>query len=366
MASGGKEANYWPGFVDALSNVVVVMVFVLVVFTIGLIHFSQNKAKEIVAQAALEQRDAAESPQEAAQAREFVSDLLASKLEALMRENEQLRAGKAESAASGPATPQASAATRENPPAADSARATPSPESPGSALAPLPSDEAVRSKALDRLAQVVRENLALREAIKIAERQQKEDPASASQLAELKKALESQQKRADQAERQAAASRAALAKERAASARAASEARDGGGAPTRVQAGAVAQAQVVADEVATEEGDRVATPEIRGQQAALAITFPGGAYLISDKTRQLLDTAFSKIAQGAAQNGVTLVASPEGGSSSEGRRLSYYRNLEIRNWLIKRGIPAEKIRMRIAEKNSGADRGVIQLSVATP
>jgi hypothetical protein len=49
---GGKETNYWPGFVDALANVVVTMVFVLVVFVIALLYFAQNKAKEAGATAA--------------------------------------------------------------------------------------------------------------------------------------------------------------------------------------------------------------------------------------------------------------------------------------------------------------------------
>ncbi len=40
-----KEMNYWPGFVDALSNVVLTLVFVLVVFVFALV-FSSDKLKK--------------------------------------------------------------------------------------------------------------------------------------------------------------------------------------------------------------------------------------------------------------------------------------------------------------------------------
>ncbi|WP_293778287.1 hypothetical protein [uncultured Oxalicibacterium sp.] len=39
---GGKEQNFWPGFVDALSNVVLVMIFVVVVFVVTLFYYSQK------------------------------------------------------------------------------------------------------------------------------------------------------------------------------------------------------------------------------------------------------------------------------------------------------------------------------------
>lgn len=42
---GGKEQNYWPGFVDALSNVVLTLVFVLVIFVFALVMAS-NKVEQ--------------------------------------------------------------------------------------------------------------------------------------------------------------------------------------------------------------------------------------------------------------------------------------------------------------------------------
>ena len=48
---GGREQNYWPGFVDALSNVVLTLVFVLVVFVFALVIASnkvEKRAEEMI------------------------------------------------------------------------------------------------------------------------------------------------------------------------------------------------------------------------------------------------------------------------------------------------------------------------------
>jgi len=42
---GGREQNYWPGFVDALSNVVLTLVFVLVIFVFALV-IASNKVEQ--------------------------------------------------------------------------------------------------------------------------------------------------------------------------------------------------------------------------------------------------------------------------------------------------------------------------------
>ncbi|MFS2116785.1 OmpA family protein [Herbaspirillum frisingense] len=47
---GGREQNFWPGFVDALSNVVLVMIFVVVVFVVTLFYYSQKLAQTKVSQ----------------------------------------------------------------------------------------------------------------------------------------------------------------------------------------------------------------------------------------------------------------------------------------------------------------------------
>lgn len=48
MSSGGSGANsYWPGFVDALTNVVIAMVFVIVVLAISLSFAAQMMGKKL-------------------------------------------------------------------------------------------------------------------------------------------------------------------------------------------------------------------------------------------------------------------------------------------------------------------------------
>jgi|AGTN01.1.fsa_nt_gi hypothetical protein len=44
----GKELNYWPGFVDALSNVVLTLVFVLVVFVFALVMASNKVEQKVI------------------------------------------------------------------------------------------------------------------------------------------------------------------------------------------------------------------------------------------------------------------------------------------------------------------------------
>lgn len=57
---GGKEQNYWPGFVDALSNVVLTLIFVLVVFVFALMIASNKLSKRMVEITQTEQRQKAE------------------------------------------------------------------------------------------------------------------------------------------------------------------------------------------------------------------------------------------------------------------------------------------------------------------
>ncbi|WP_175948479.1 hypothetical protein [Burkholderia pyrrocinia] len=40
---GGEQGNYWPGFVDALSNMVMAMIFMVLVFMIVLLHYKLHQ-----------------------------------------------------------------------------------------------------------------------------------------------------------------------------------------------------------------------------------------------------------------------------------------------------------------------------------
>ncbi|KQY81708.1 MULTISPECIES: hypothetical protein [Roseateles] len=58
MAGGGsKNGDYWPGFVDALTNVVIAMVFVIVVLAIALSFSAQMLAKRMAAKIAEQQAE---------------------------------------------------------------------------------------------------------------------------------------------------------------------------------------------------------------------------------------------------------------------------------------------------------------------
>jgi len=65
---GGKTANYWPGFVDALTNVVIAMVFVIVVLAIALSFAAQLMGKRIAEQMVKQHTAAAAASAAAAQA----------------------------------------------------------------------------------------------------------------------------------------------------------------------------------------------------------------------------------------------------------------------------------------------------------
>ncbi len=75
---GGKTTNFWPGFVDALTNVVIAMVFVIVVLAIALSFSAQLLAKRMAARiTVLEQQGKATEAQAAASAPELIVRRLA-------------------------------------------------------------------------------------------------------------------------------------------------------------------------------------------------------------------------------------------------------------------------------------------------
>lgn len=249
---GGKEANYWPGFVDALSNVVVTMVFVMVVLVIGLLYYSQNKAKEMMAAA---RHDTEERLAGGGKA----DPELAKKLAELMKENEALKkeltAAKAAKGATGATTSSASAA-------------------PGAAV--------------------------------------------------------------------------------------------GAGVETggvKLQAGSVAKADVKVAEAEGKPGNTPAVAQIRGNQAAIEVNYPARTHELDKASLASLEAQFAAISERAKASGVELAAISEPLPYSEGRRLSYYRNLTLRNWLIDHGVPAAKIRARIAEGTTGRETGQVMISI---
>lgn len=231
MAGGtGKEVNFWPGFVDALANVVVVMIFVVVVFTIALLYFAQNKIKEAAAVAQKGQMVAMAAPAE--QTATVVA--LQKRVAELQRENDSLRS-------------QVQTPARPSPPP---------------------------------------------------------------------------------------------------------------------QAGSLPRAEIQVIEPKLPPGPAPALAQIKGSDASLQVVFPTGAIELDPPSIARLEAAFAGFADRARAGGIELVGIAEAGSYSEGRRLSYYRNLALRNWLIEKGIPSAQIRVRLADTDTGGPQGIVQMSTA--
>jgi hypothetical protein len=78
MAGGsGREQNYWPGFVDALSNVILVMIFVTLVFSAAIAFLASKTVKVKVATEVAQQVEVktAEGIQATADAEQRVASL---------------------------------------------------------------------------------------------------------------------------------------------------------------------------------------------------------------------------------------------------------------------------------------------------
>lgn len=275
---GGKETNYWPGFVDALANVVVTMVFVLVVFVIALLYFAQNKAKHVAAAAvaAVEAKAAAAAAAQAA-------------------------APVAKAGVSAPLPQQG------GPTAADQKGG---PQAQQGAASAAGADAALQKK----IESLQKENEQLKKALQMAAAQTSTTPTPAAGSA-------------------------------------------------RPQAGTVARSELKVAEQVTAPGASTAPAQIRGAQGAIEIIFPSGVTELDKESLAKLEAAFASMSDKAKSGGLELVSVPEaGGAYSEGRRLAYYRNLAVRNWLIERGLPASAVKMRIADRDTGKSNAVLMVS----
>ena len=135
----------------------------------------------------------------------------------------------------------------------------------------------------------------------------------------------------------------------------------------RPQAGSAARADIKVAEQVTAPGQSSALAQIQGGQGSIEIVFPSGVTELDKEARAKLESSFASIVDKAKSSGLQLVSVPEaGGAYSEGRRLAYYRNLAVRNWLIERGVPAQSVKLRISDRDSGKPNAVLMISPATP
>jgi hypothetical protein len=98
----GREENYWPAFVDALSNVVLTLVFVLVIFVFALTMAANKVERKMQEVTEAEAAQKTETVQHENVAQENVQ--LREKLAIVTAEVEKLRAQSAQNPSSKPAT----------------------------------------------------------------------------------------------------------------------------------------------------------------------------------------------------------------------------------------------------------------------
>ncbi len=107
----------------------------------------------------------------------------------------------------------------------------------------------------------------------------------------------------------------------------------------------------------------LASVSIRAQQSSLQVVFPAGTIELDSDSLKRLENAFAVFSADAKVKGIYLLGVPEEGPYSEGRRLAYYRNLALRNWLIDHGVPAGRIGMRIADSATDRAEAVVEINL---
>jgi len=330
---GGKETNYWPGFVDALANVVVTMVFVLVVFVIALLYFAQNKAKEATATAV------AQAEAKAAQADAKAAGAAAPQAGGAT----PAQAAAAAAATAAGATPKQAAA------AAAAAGATPEQAKGAAAASAAAVAMAAGATPAQAAAAAAAAGATPAQAAGAAAGAAMAAAAADAAMAKRIEALQKENQQLRQAAQQAAAKDSTTPTPAA--------------GLIRPQAGMVSRAELKVAEQVTLPGTTTAPAQIRGAQGAIEIIFPSGVTELDKESVGKLEAAFAALGERAKNGGLELVSVPEaGGAYSEGRRLAYYRNLAVRNWLIERGLPSSAVKMRIADRDTGKSNAVLMVS----
>lgn len=108
--------------------------------------------------------------------------------------------------------------------------------------------------------------------------------------------------------------------------------------------------------------------ETSGSGSAITIRFPAGIVDLDEGAKEILDKVLTPFLAERQQIKISLNAVPGPETYSEGRRLSFFRAVAIRNYLIGKGIPKAGIESRVVEHGSDPDdpdgRVVIQLQRA--
>lgn len=112
------------------------------------------------------------------------------------------------------------------------------------------------------------------------------------------------------------------------------------------------------------------TTQTTSSGSSLVIRFPSGVVDLDDETKQALDKLIEPLLASGQKINASLNAVPGPETFSEGKRLSFFRNLAIRNYLISKGVVKEKIDTRIMrhedrDPNDPEGRVMLELQRAT-
>ena len=102
------------------------------------------------------------------------------------------------------------------------------------------------------------------------------------------------------------------------------------------------------DKDKTLQGNRTST-EALGNGSAITIRFPSGTAELDAGTKESLDKVLAPFLAEKQQIKIILNAVPGPETYSEGKRLSFFRAVAIRNYMIGTGIPGANIESKVAE-----------------
>lgn len=113
------------------------------------------------------------------------------------------------------------------------------------------------------------------------------------------------------------------------------------------------------------------TTETSGNGSAITILFSAGVVELDAGAKEILDKVLAPFLAEKQRLKISMNAIPGPETYSEGKRLSFFRAVAIRNYMISKGIPKASIESMVAEQgnldpNNPDARVVIQLQRAAP
>ena len=101
---------------------------------------------------------------------------------------------------------------------------------------------------------------------------------------------------------------------------------------------------------------------VRRQLNALIIEFDSQAVALDERTTRSLTQALGAAEDLLRTGSVEIVASAPAGFLTEGQQISFFRAMAVRNYLLERGMNADRITVRVLDEASGAEMGEVRLT----